>query len=527
MKTHSRNDWRCTMPRSLSLQLPFLVLILIVLCMQATFASAADVEANVWLSGPASLWGLALSQPISQKLIVAAVQADFTAAIWNFDNGATVSVVSMESVASKVPADGPLYGAQALLSVTNTALSKEEVASALRASDLPQINGAVQPIGFTGVVRVLEADGPSVMNTVGPVLLPVTGSTFFWTMVLDTVNSKGAGSMDVFMTTLQDDIQNAVDPTLRQYLVETTPLTNVVNASSWYVSYSVWAFPNVAITPGTSADLKALAMKSAMPKFNDFVKTLTKAYPELEPYSDLHPKVVKAWVPPPGNPFDDDDDSESDKYLHVLTNETGDYLLLFSGDQAKWRQLWEKSRNAISKSIEDAIEVRLHRRIFLNKAVVISAEALPADSMSIGGLQVLCRVVQGIMGHSDQPWSPEQVAALLLQADYSATQALYTSDGDPAKKGMAQSPAATPQINVLAATPEKTPGSIATAAVSYDYRTPLSKELVGIIVMSVLIVSMSLAAIIITVSCRCCCPQFIGGDANGKRSSIFYPSVTS
>ncbi|CAG9574268.1 hypothetical protein LMJF_23_0840 [Leishmania major strain Friedlin] len=525
MKTGQRRGWGCVVRPPQLLLRRFFALILLFLCMHAACAKEAEIQANAWLSAPTSVWDAIVSDPMTHFAMIQAVKEDFVSAIRVVDSIAEVVVTSLKPMKSqKAWAGGPAYGAYAQFSAV-TQLNKEEVFSALRSSNLRSINSIFQSVGFNAAIEVLAADGPPSMRAVGPVLLPVSGSTFFWQVLLGTLMAQNALSVDAFMYPLQMDIQSAVDFTVRKFLIETTPLTNQVNVSSWYVSYNVWAFPGAEVTPSTPSDLRAFAMKSRMPLFNTYMKTVMDTYPSLKAYADLLPTMVHARTPPLGNPFEDNSDSDPDRIFEVLANETGDYLLVFSGDADRWGQVWEKSRDAVSKSIEEAVEAKLHRRIFVNRAFVTSAKTLPNDSVNVGGLQVLCRVVQGITVISNHPWSPEEVAPLLLQANYSATQALYISGGGPVEGYTKWPPATASQSILLAASYEASPGSIATTSISYDYRVRLSKDIVGIIVMSVLIIGASLVAIIITVSFCYCCPQFIGGGADRKRTTLSHASI--
>lgn len=526
MKTRTRSGWGGAVRLPQSLLLPSLALILMFLCVHTSCAKVAEVKAKAWLSAPVSVWDIITSDPKTEFATTQAVTVDFITAIRVHDSTAVVVVTSVKPVTSqKVWAGGPAYGAYAQFSAM-TRLSRDEVLGVLRSSHLSTINTIFQGAGFVAAVEVLAADGPSVMKAVEPVLLPVTGSTFFWDLLLSALMTQHPISIDAFMYPLQIDIQNSVDPTVSDYLVEATPSTNIVNASSWFVSYNVWAFPQAEVTPSTGSRLKALAMKSKVPLFNGYMETVMDIYPDLKAFSDLLPTKVHARMPPLGNPFEDNSTSDPDKIFEVLANETGDYLLVFSGDADRWDQVWEKSREAVKKSIEEAIEDRLHRRTFLNRAFVTSAKTLRNDSVTTGGLQVLCRVLQGITRVSNHPWSPEEVPPLLLQANYSATQALYISGGGPVEAHTKLPPAAASQSILLAASYEGSPGSIATTSISYDSRVQLSKDIVGIIVMSVLIIGASLVAIIITVSFCCCCPQLIGGGARRKRSALSHASIT-
>ncbi|AYU78981.1 hypothetical protein, unknown function [Leishmania donovani] len=525
MKTCQRRGWGCAVRPPQLLLLRFLALILLFLCVHAACAEEAEIQANAWLSAPASVWSVIVSDPRTHLAMIQAVTADFVSAIRAADSKAVVFVTSLKPVTpQKAWASGPAYGAYAQFTAM-TRLSKEEVLWALRSSDLRTINKIFQSVGFDAAVEALAADGPPSMQAVGPVLLPVSGSTFFWQLLLGTLMTQNAISVDAFMYPLQMDIQDAVDSTLRNYLIEATPLTNEVNVSSWYVSYNVWAFPEAEVTPSTPSDLRAFAMKSRMPLFNRYMNTVMDTYPTLKAYSDLLPTMVHARTPPLGNPFEGNGANDPDRIFEVLANETGDYLLVFSGDADRWGQVWEKSRDAVSKSIEEAIEDRLHRRTFLNRAFVTSAKTLPNDSVNVGGLQVLCRVLQGITMISNHPWSPEEVSPLLLQANYSATQALYISGGGPVAEYTKRPPATASQSILLAASYKASPGSIATTSISYDYRVRLNKYIIGIIVMSVLIIGASLVAIIITVSFCCCCPKLIGGGTDRKRSALSHASI--
>ncbi|CAJ1008707.1 hypothetical protein Q4I28_004020 [Leishmania naiffi] len=512
MKMHPRAGWSCAVQPPQSSLLQLLALVLMCLCTHITFVKAAVVDTNVWLSAPVQVWQTIASTPEGQYAIKAAAEIDFTTAVKSLDNSASVTVKALTPYVS--PSSGPAYGADISFSVTSDSLSDSQVLSAVRSSTLPNINSFLaNNVGLAVLVKALGADGPSAMVSVGQMLLPVTGSTFFWQVLLDRVATEGFSALSLFMMPLQIDVQAAVDVAVQSYFVEMTPATNQVNASSLYVSYIVWAFPGAEVSPGTSSGLEELVRKSTLPEFNSYMSTLKDTYPDLQAYSDLFPTEVRFWTPPSGNPFDPDS-TNPNADLPALVNDTGDYFLLFRGDAETWGQVWEHNRLAVSASIESAIEKRLHRRSFVNHVSVLSAKTVTSDLEHIAGLQVLCRVVQGITRISSHLWSPEEMASLLLQGDYNATQALYYSGGSVPPEGLMQPHAAVVQPIPLA-TVQDAPGTLATTRLSYDYSVRLSKAVVGIISMAAVIVGISLVVIIIAVGLSFC-PQHIGGGTNMK-----------
>ncbi|KAI5688523.1 hypothetical protein MNV84_03996 [Leishmania braziliensis] len=512
MKMHPRAGWSCAVQPPQSSLLQLLALVLMCLCTHITFVKAAIVDTSVWLNAPAPVWQTIISTPEGEYAIKAMAQIDFTTAVKSLDISASVTVKALTPYVS--PTSGPAYGAGISFSVTTNSLTDSQVLSAVRSSALPSINNFfATSASLVVLVKALGADGPSAMASVGQMLLPVTGSTFFWQVLLDTLATGGSAAPSVFMMPLQIDMQDAVDVTVQSYLAEMTPATNQVNASSLYVSYAVWAFPGTEVGPSTSSDLEELVRKSTLPEFNNYMSTLKDTYPGLQAYSDLFPTEVRFWTPPSGNPFDPES-TNPNADLPALANDTGDYFLLFRGDAGTWGQVWERNRLAVSASIESAIEKRLHRRSFVNHVSVISAKTVTSDLEHIAGLQVLCRVVQGITRISSHLWSPEEMASLLLQGDYSATQALYDSGGSVPPEGLMQPHAAVVQPIPLA-TVQDAPGTLTTTRVSYDYSVTLSKAVVGIISMAAVIVGISLVVIIIAVGLSFC-PKYIGGGTNTK-----------
>ncbi|KAG5478481.1 hypothetical protein LSCM4_04714 [Leishmania orientalis] len=518
MTAHPSTAWRCMVRPPQPPLLQFLVLVLMLMCAHPDFASATPVNTNAWLSGPAAVWDIIIGTPATETAMKAAAQMDLQAAVQSIDSSAQVVVNGLTSYKSQQ--GGPAYGANAAFSVT-TEKPEEEVLSAVRSSVMTNMDTIFIAAGLDAPITALMAKEPSAMTSVGPVLLPVMGSTYFWYVLLETLASTDEMAVALFMHPLQVDIQSAVDSTVAQFLIEATPSSITVNASSFYVSYTVWAFPEVEVGSGTPDKLKALAMGSRLSQFNSYLESAKDLYPDLQDYRDLFPTAVRPWTPPPGNPFEEESGDTGDTFP-VLANNTGDYSLLFSGEAEQWGVVWEKQSEAVSASIEKAIEVKLHRRTFVNRAFVASAETVASDAKQSGGLRVLCRVVQGLTRFSNHTWSPEELASLLLQADYSETQALYASGGS-AVEGVAprQPRAAVIQPTLSAFAGGGSPGSITTATVNYNYSTKLSKEMTGVIVMAALIVGVSLIIIIVTVCCCCLCPNFTRPGLKSKRSSRF------
>ncbi|KAG5478693.1 hypothetical protein LSCM1_06097 [Leishmania martiniquensis] len=516
MKTHPRSNWCCVARLLPSPLLLFIALALMVVCAHTDFVTA-QVKTSVWLSGPTEVWDAVLGTPGTQAAINEATQRDLQAAIETLDADAKADLTGLTSHAPQL--NGPAYGANANFAVSTDKLSEEDVLAAVRSAAMTNIDNAFSTVGLSGSITALMADGPSSMISVGPVLLPLTGSTYFWYVLLQILSVGGKVAIALLLHPLQVDVQNAVDSTMTKFIIEAKQSEVIVNASSLYMAYNVWAYPGVEVKPSTSDDLKALAMRSKLSLFNTYLETVKSSSPEIQGYIDLFPNAVRPWTPPPGNPFDEDD-FESETTFKVLANSTGDYLLLFNGEVEQWDAVWSKNREALAKSIERAANERLHRRTFVSSAHVVSAETVPADPNRPGGLRVLCRVLQGLTRFSDHPWSPEEMASLLLQADYSETQALYASGGSAAQGGvLMQARAAVAQPTLLAVSHGDSPGSIATATVKYNFSRTLSKETAGVIAMAALIIGLSFIIILVTVCCCCLCPNLTRSSVASKKSA--------
>ncbi|KAK7194306.1 hypothetical protein NESM_000345600 [Novymonas esmeraldas] len=474
---------------------------------------AATINTNGWMSGPAAMWSSITSDSTATTAMEAAAQQDFNDAVQAVDSGASVSVTGLSAYTA--PSSGPAFGANIAFSVTTATLTAAQVLAAVRGSSMPNVNSNLNSVvGFNPHVRVLAADEPQNMASVGPVLLPLTGSTYLWQVIFDTI---GASGMQTFLIPFGNDIQMSVDAPDTSYLIVPTPGTNVVNASSCYMSYSVWSYPGATVTPSTSDGLLLLAMGSTLPQFNSYVSSLETVYPTLSGFSDLFPAKIVPATPLPGDPFDGS--SSSDDTLATLSTITGEYLLLFGGDTNSWARVWANKRTDVINSIESAAQSVLHRRTFVNDVVVMSGTAVAGGTEGLSGLQVLCQVIQGITNISNHPWTPEEVVSMLLQGDYSATQSLYTS-GSAGLASPAQRRAMAVQPVLLASGGSASAaGSLTTTGINYNFSSTLSKEMIGIIIMAACIVGLSLITVIVFVGCCCCCPQCIR-DGTGDAKSL-------
>ncbi|KAG5504408.1 hypothetical protein JKF63_04859 [Porcisia hertigi] len=506
MNMCSRNS-RCW-----AVQWLLLTLLFMLLCLGSTCVNAAIIKTHAWLNQPAAIWATITENEQTAAAAQLALKSDLSAAVHSIDNAATTEVTALAPYST--PGAGLAYGANVEFTVTSDALTEADILAAVRKASLPSTSLIFFPKSdFPGSVSVLAADEPSSMTSVGPAVLPVTGSTFFWSLILTQLEQVGGAlGTNALAASLEADMQSTVGSTLTQFLLLVDMSTYIVNASSVYFPYSMWAFPGTVVTPTTSSAIQALVMGSTLGEFNRLIHAVPTLIPTMSDYKDIFPTPAVPWTPLPGNPFDPTSPVEV-PVNPVLLNLTGDYFLLFSGEVERWGSLWEARRDAVSASIEKAIQAMPSGMESTITAKVLSAKTVPSDSTKVGGLEVVCQVTQGVLTSSAHLRTPEESAAMLLHADYSATQSLYDSTA-----GGVITPPAQPDVSILQSSVlEATPGSIASTRVDYDFSFTFTGEVIGVVAMSSAIVGVSLIIGIVACSFSCCCPQHVPTGSRKKR----------
>lgn len=484
-----------------------LAVLLLLLLSCAFHATAATVNADAWLSAPASLWDFITggsNTGTAATNLMSAAESDFNAAVTALDSGASVSVTGMSPYTS--PATGPAYGTSMTYTVSSTVLTASQIADCLHAASLPNLNSLFTSSisGAPLTVTVLNANGPTAVSEVVTNYLPLTGMSYFWELLLSTLNGVNAAAVSTLVIPLEVDLQNKIDSTQSLYLavVPTDITKHITNASSMYLSYSVWAYPTTP-TPPTAAAMQATANATTFTNLNTFMGGLASTYSAIAAVSDFIPTSVSTWVPLVLNPSAS---SSSGDIVVVEGNITGNYLLTFAGSAHTWGVAWSTQRLTVSASIIAAAEAALARRFFVTTVQVVSAATVPNEKQYVGGLRVTCYVSNGYSAKSNNTWGPEDLVSMLLQGDYSATQAIYVATA--AVTPVRASPVR-PAVMELATPTVVVPGALATTAIDYDYSAKMLPFEIGMIIMAAVIGFLVILSFIIACGCCCCCRQCV------------------
>jgi hypothetical protein len=492
---------------TMSLAVAVLLPLLLFLVLAAPVHAASDVSATAWLSGPATLWSAVWGGSDTSTAathLKAAIKSDFETAVTALDSGAGVTVNTL--VPNTAPALGPAYGTQTTYTITSTTLTAAQIDECVRGATLTQVNalfGTLAP-SLSLTITVLNAHEPAEAAQIVKSLLPLSGASYMWQVALDMLNTAGAAALSSFVVPLEADLQNAVDAVGDLYLVvvPTDVSASIVNASALYVGYSVWSYPSNT-APASAATLETIARTTPLTKFSSFVAGLETAYPALADYSDLLPSSVVVSTPL----LPDPSSSTGGAVVEVVGNITGNYLLTFSGNAGTWGRVWATQRAAVTATIVAAAEAELLRREFVTTVEVLSASTVPNEKKYVGGLQVECYVAHGFTAHASHVWGPEELASMLLQGNYTATQALYTAAA-ATSGAKAMTPHSTASATATTST-MITAGALATAGVQYDYTAKLHAYEVGMIVMAAVIGLLFFVAFFIACGFCCCCPHCI------------------
>ena len=486
------------------------VALFVFLCLLSSDAvHASTVVGTAWLSAPAALWDAAMvhsSVSASSMLLQNAIKSDFATAINALDSGADVTINSLTP--NLAPVMGPAYGSETSYTVTTTVLTVAQIEDCLRGATMRNVNSIFASVAPTLslTVKVMSAEQPSGMTKIMDRYLPLTGITYVWKLVLDILDSAGEAAVSGFVVPLENDLQSTIDSTEKLYLVvvPTDVSTYIVNASSLYVSYTVWSYPtNTA--PAAAAGLEATAMTTPLTKLNGFVDGLESSYPALTAYSDMIPAVVKTWTPLIYNPGATDN---SDVVVKVKGSVSGNYFLTFMGDADTWGRVWTTQRAAVASTIVAAAEAELVRRNFVTLVDVVDAYTVPNEKKYVGGLQVVCHVSHGYSSDAQHVWGPQDLVSMLLQADYTATQNLYVAAAGATSVKAVRELTRRPFITALASA-RVTPGGLATTGIQYDFSAKMAPYEIGVIAMAAAIGFLSLVAFFVTCGCYCCCRHCI------------------
>ncbi|KPA83957.1 hypothetical protein ABB37_02108 [Leptomonas pyrrhocoris] len=506
----------CARATATGLATLLVVLLLLVLAGLPAQGTTADVTGSAWLSGPAEIWAAAMGGSDTSenaKLLRGAIKMDFTAAITALDAGADVTVSTLTP--NTAPLSGPVYGAQATYTVTSTSLTVPQIDECLRGATMTTLNSFFDAgaASLHLTITVLNAYAPADMTHIGDTYLPLTGASFMWQMTFDILTAAGPAALASFILPIMQDLQNTVDSTEKLYLmvVPADVTKHIVNASSLYAAYSIWSYPSNP-DPASAATLEAKAMTTPLAHFSAFVRGLKTTFPALDEYADLIPDPVKTWTPllpdPNGGSSSGDDDVVVTGYV------TGNYLLTFAGEVVVWDRSWTTQRAAVEATIVAAAEARLLRRQYRTTATVVSADTVQSSKKSVSGLQVVCHVTHGYPADATHIWGPNDIASMLLQGNYSATQMIYTA----AALSTAGTPTAlVPRLSVVAlGDTTVAAGALASTEIEYDYTVKILPVEIGLIVMAAAVFGLAMIAFFIACGCFCCCRHCISTNKHGN-----------